>query len=199
MLLWPRQTASRPHWRPSPWLKPSVTQVQRLDTVLEMPTPFDPVAVLRVLDQHNVRFVVIGGFAAIYHGSAHLTSDVDITPDTSLTNMAALSTALTALDARIRVIGEDPLPFAHDATSLARATVWNLTTRFGDLDISCTPSGTTGYADLHRDAERADVLGVDVEIAALADIIRSKEAAGRPKDLLTLPTLRRLLEERNTR
>jgi hypothetical protein len=153
---------------------------------------------LEVLQRHGVRFVVIGGFAAIYHGSAHLTVDVDITPETSADNFDRLSAALTELDARVRTAGVDePLPFAHDGPSLAKVAVWNLSTEHGDLDISVTPSGTAGYADLHRDAEEADVLGVRVEVASLADVIRSKEAAGRPKDQLTLPTLRRLLDERD--
>ena len=154
----------------------------------------DPAALLRVLVDHGVRFVVVGGFAAIYHGSAHITFDLDITPETSETNLRRLSDALRALDARIRTHDES-FEFAHDAASLSRATVWNLTTPYGDLDLTVMPSGTQGYDDLHRDAITTEVLGVVVEIASLADVIRSKAAADRPKDHLTLPTLRRLLEE----
>jgi hypothetical protein len=40
------------------------------------------------------------------------------------------------------------------------------------------------------------VLGVEVDVASLADAVRSKEAAGREKDRLVLPVLRRILEER---
>ncbi len=39
------------------------------------------------------------------------------------------------------------------------------------------------------------VLGVEVDVASLADVIRSKEAAGREKDRLVLPVLRRILDE----
>lgn len=162
-----------------------------------MTPTLDPGALLEVLQRNGVRFVVMGGFAAIYHGSAHLTTDVDITPETSAENFERLSAALTELDARVRTVGVDePLPFSHDGRSLAKVEVWNLSTASGDLDISVTPSGTAGYDDLHRDAEDVEVLGVRVEMASLADVIRSKEAAGRPKDQLTLPTLRRLLDER---
>jgi hypothetical protein len=38
------------------------------------------------------------------------------------------------------------------------------------------------------------VRGVDVPVASLADVIRSKEAAGRERDRAVLPTLRRLLD-----
>jgi len=158
------------------------------------PPAFDPASLLRALADHRVRFVLVGGFAAVYHGAAHVTFDIDITPDSSLENLDRLSAALTELEARVRTEGE-AVPFAHDAKSLGRAEIWNLTTPHGDIDITFTPSGTQGYGDLHRDAASAEVLGVAIEIASLADVIRSKEAADRPKDHLALPLLRRLLEE----
>jgi hypothetical protein len=164
--------------------------------VTDLPPLLDPEPILRTLVEHRVRFVLIGGFAASYHGSAHVTFDVDVTPDTSVENLARLSDALRALDARIRT-RDEILPFRHDAESLARARVWNLRTPYGDLDLSMVPSGTTGYEDLHRGALDAEVLGVRIEVASLADVIRSKAAADRPKDHLTLPLLRRLLEEQD--
>jgi hypothetical protein len=39
------------------------------------------------------------------------------------------------------------------------------------------------------------IKGLDVPVAALEDVIRSKEAAARPKDQRTLPILRQLLAE----
>lgn len=151
---------------------------------------------LRALVERRVRFVVIGGIASLYHGSAHATFDLDITPERSDENLARLSEALRDLGARIRAEGTDePLPFNHDAHSLGAVEVWNLRTPHGDLDISFLPTGTHGYDDLHRDSIDTTVLGVQVEIASLADVVRSKEAANRPKDQLTLPTLRRLLDE----
>ncbi|HJR25081.1 MAG TPA: hypothetical protein VJ804_06380 [Acidimicrobiales bacterium] len=158
---------------------------------------FDPEAMLRALSEHEVRFVVVGGFAAIYHGSAHLTFDLDITPEMSAANLERLSDALRSIGARVRA-GDEDVEFAHDAASLARATVWNLRTPHGDLDLTILPAGTHGYDDLHRDAILDEVLGVVVEVASLADVIRSKAAADRPKDQLTLPTLRRLLEEQES-
>lgn len=163
---------------------------------MESAPSLDPAPILRALHDRGVRFVVIGGFASLFHGSAHVTYDIDITPERSMENLARLSDALRDVDARIRAEGlDEPLPFRHDAKSLAAAEVWNLRTPHGDLDISFCPSGTAGYADLHRDALDATVLGIRVEMASLADVVRSKEAAGRPKDQLSLPTLRRLLDE----
>jgi hypothetical protein len=157
---------------------------------------FRPERILEELAAHRVDYVMIGGLAAAVHGSDLVTGDIDITPATGNDNLARLSRALTDLDARIRT-DEAPagLPFAHDAASLKRGAVWNIVTNAGDLDLAMMPSGTQGYEDLRRDAIAIEILGVATRVAALADIIRSKEAAGREKDRAALPMLRRLQAE----
>jgi hypothetical protein len=89
------------------------------------------------------------------------------------------------------------LAFACDAPFLAQMQMVNLITRFGDLDLSFEPSGTSGYEDLKRRAVNYDLgEGLIAPVAALEDVIRSKEAANREKDRAALPTLRALLERR---
>jgi hypothetical protein len=157
---------------------------------------FDPDRMLATLARHGVEFVLIGGVAAALNGSPLVTFDVDITPRRTRPNLARLSAALQELDARVRTAdAPDGLPFAHDARSLSDAQIWNLTTAAGDLDITFIPSGTQGFDDLMRDAVSMDLDGGPVVVACLADIVRSKEAAGREKDRAALPLLRRLLEE----
>jgi hypothetical protein len=157
---------------------------------------FSPDRILELLAEHRVEFVMIGGLAAALHGSELVTNDLDITPSMGNENLNRLSGALRALGARIRSVDvPEGLPFSHDAKSLASAGVWNLVTDFGDLDIAFAPSGTQGYADLERDAIVLDILGTKTSVAALPDIIRSKEAAGRPKDVAAVPMLRRLQNE----
>jgi len=157
---------------------------------------FSPTAILEGLNLRRVRYLVIGGLAATIHGSPHVTFDVDITPERTAENLARLSLALTDLEARVRTEDEpEGLRFDHNADSLGRVDIWNLTTSAGDLDITFVPSGTGGYDDLKRDAIELEILGVKLEVSSLGDVVRSKEAADRPKDRLTLPTLRRLLEE----
>ncbi|MBW3641057.1 MAG: hypothetical protein KY451_14700 [Actinobacteria bacterium] len=159
-----------------------------------MPDQFVPERILGVLTEHEVQFVLIGGMGAVAHGSPLPTRDVDVTPEASRANLDRLAAALRALDARIRDSDiPEGLAFSCDGTSLAAAIFWNLTTRFGDLDISFTPAGTTGYAGLVVDAEPLTFRGVDVQLASLEAIVRSKAAANRPKDLRALPVLRELL------
>jgi hypothetical protein len=57
------------------------------------------------------------------------------------------------------------------------------------------PAGTRGYDDLRRRARQMRIAGVTVTVAALADVIRSKEATNREKDNMQLPILRKTLEQ----
>ena len=153
---------------------------------------------LEVLERHEVAYVLIGGLAAVYHGSPFPTEDADITPRADRSNLARLAAALEDLDARVRTESEpDGLPCRFDTDSLAAVPTWNLTTAAGDLDLTFEPAGTKGYPDLRRDAEPAELYGVIVRIASLADVIRSKQAANRPKDQRVLPTLREILAHRS--
>ena len=162
-----------------------------------MPEPeLAPEQILATLTEHGVRYVLIGGFAAVIHGSPYVTVDVDVVPELTEANLQRLSDALRAMHARVWTSGEpEGIAFDHDGRSLAESSVWNLVTDHGRLDITFVPSGTQGYGDLSRDAVQLTILGVETDVASLADVIRSKEAAGREKDRLVLPVLRRILDE----
>ena len=146
--------------------------------------------------RHRVEFVLVGGVAANIHGYPLPTQDVDITPVTTSANYKRLAAALREVNARIRVDAEpDGVPFVIDEVALARNVTWTLRTDVGNLDVVTEPTGTGGYDDLRRDAITVE-LGpyLKVLVASLPDIIRSKEAAGRPKDQAALPALRATLE-----
>jgi hypothetical protein len=155
---------------------------------------FDPLPILKALRRHDVRFVLIGAAAAIVQGSPIPTEDVDITPARDRENLERLASALRELGAKLRT-PKDAVEFPVDGPFLNVGEIWTLTTPYGNLDISFIPSGTRGYEDLQRDAVELELgPGVTVNVASLADVIRSKQAAGRLKDLAQLPALRQTLE-----
>jgi hypothetical protein len=161
---------------------------------------YDPVALLRVLDEQGVDFVVIGGVAARLHGAPILTQDIDVTPASDAGNIDRLARALRAIHARLRSPHEPAgVEFPIEARFLAANRSWTLTTDVGDLDIVFEPAGTNGYGDLVAEADRLTVAEnppLRVFVASLSAVIRSKEAAGRDKDRAALPLLRRTLEEK---
>jgi hypothetical protein len=141
--------------------------------------------------------VVIGAFAALAHGApVGATFDIGVTPARDSENLERVSDALRDLDARIRT-DEVPggLPFAHDAASLGKMQMLNLTCVSGDFDLAFVPSGTGGYDDLAVHAASILIGDVAVRVASLADVIRSKEAAGRPKAIAVLPLLEQYARE----
>jgi hypothetical protein len=152
---------------------------------------FDPLQILAVLRRHRVNFVVVGGLAAVMHGSDMATFDLDVTPQRRQDNLERLARALKEIGAAIRVEDvPEGVVFDPTATFLERVSVLNLTTSFGDLDLVMTPTGLAGYDAMAADASEIEIDGVIVQIASLADVIASKEASDRAKDRLTLPGLR---------
>jgi hypothetical protein len=159
------------------------------------PQEFDPTVMLAALERHDVDYVVIGGLAATLRGSPYVTFDLDITPRRARDNFARLAAALRDLDARLRVPGlDEPIEIPLDERSFDQGTTWTFRTTAGPLDVALLPDGTRGFPDLSRSATREAVGNLTVPVASLADVIRSKEAAGREKDHQVLDGLRRVLE-----
>jgi hypothetical protein len=158
--------------------------------------PLRPKEIIATLAEYRVAYVMIGGLAAVLHGSPTVTSDADICPDRSLRNLERLAHALQAMHARIRTHADpDGVEFACDAATLSRMKMVNLTTDFGDFDLSFEPAGFSGYEELLANAVEVPVAGTVATVASLDDVIRSKEIANRDKDRATLPVLYALQDE----
>ncbi len=161
---------------------------------------FDPVAICRILNEEQVDYVVVGGFASVILGSPLPTEDVDVFPERSQANLVRLATALKRLNAMIRT-ADEAVPAVLDAEFLANMPVMlNLVTDFGILDLTFEPSGPLhGYADWSADASSEEIAeGLVVRVASLDAIIDSKHAANRAKDHRALPYLESLREIRRS-
>jgi hypothetical protein len=150
---------------------------------------------LRRLTERGIDFVVIGGIAAVLHGSARNTFDLDICFDTEGTNLAALGELLVELEGRLKGVTED-IPFVPDAATLKRVEVLTLVTSLGELDVLAKPSGAPKYDALRRNADRFDVGGFVVRVAGIEDLIAMKRAAGRDKDRADVAELEAILRLR---
>ncbi|MEO7803176.1 MAG: hypothetical protein ABIS18_01680 [Actinomycetota bacterium] len=159
-----------------------------------MTTRFDPVLALSTLDKYKVRFVLIGGLAARVHGSPSVTNDLDICYDRKDDNLTRLAGALKVLGASLRG-GPEGLPFLLDADTLKRGDHFTFLTDAGALDILGVPSGSHGFEELLLTAERMDLGGFKVWVAAIDDLISMKKSAGRPKDRVEVEILGALREE----
>ena len=159
---------------------------------------FRPRALLERLVAGDVEFVVIGGLAAVVHGSATVTRDLDVVYAADPANLDRLGEALVALGARLRGVTDD-VPFVPDGRTLRRTRVLTLDTLDGRLDLLAQPDGSPPYERLRERALRVDLAGIEVQVASLDDLIAMKKAAGRPKDLVAveeLEAIQRLQRER---
>ena len=153
---------------------------------------------LRTLDEHGVRYVIVGGLAAAAQGAGRVTFDIDVVPDWSTENLERLGNALQALNAKLRVPdSSDPVGVPLDARSLRGFEVSTWRTDSGDLDVIIgTPTATrgrlAGFDELVDRAHSLEAYGLTILVADLADIIESKEVLAREPDLVALPELRRL-------
>lgn len=155
---------------------------------------FQPAAVVARLNRHGVRYVVIGGLAAVLRGSPTVTVDVDICYAHEEANLARLASALTEAHAKLRGAPRG-LPFRPDASTLAKGDAFTFTTDDGPLDIIATPAGTSGYEELAANADQVEAFGHEFLVAGIDDLIRMKRAAGRPKDRVELEILGALRDE----
>jgi hypothetical protein len=149
---------------------------------------FRPTELLQALAGAGVDFVVIGGIAAVAHGSARLTQDLDITYAQDPSNLRTLGEVLATLDVRLRGVTED-VPFVADERTLRHATILTLDTVGGPLDLLAAPPGAPRYEQLRKDADRITVGATPVLVASIEDLIGMKLAAGRPKDLADVEEL----------
>jgi len=155
----------------------------------------DFAAVLGLLVRSGVEFVVVGGTAATIHGSARLTSDLDIVYRRTPENMRRLVTALAAHRPYLR--GAPPgLPFRWDEDTLRRGLNFTLTTALGDIDLLGEIAGGGRYESLHPRSVAVTVFGVACLCPDLETLIALKRAAGRPKDLEAIAELESLRDER---
>ena len=149
---------------------------------------FQPWAILGRLNAAEVDYVVIGGIAAVIHGSAQFTQDLDVCYSTEPDNLDRLGRALIDLEGRLRGVAED-VPFVPDGRSLRRVQVLTLDTPLGPFDVLASPSGYPGYQELAARAMHVEREGLHFRVASLEDLIAMKQAAGRPKDLIAVEEL----------
>lgn len=152
--------------------------------------------ILRTLNEHNLRYVLIGGLAANMWGSDQITLDVDICYSRDNDNITILVKALKALDAHLRGWPKG-VPELIDERAFRLGDTMTFETKFGAFDCLGTPSGTDGYSDLVVHAKTMQIEeDVTVMVASIDDIIRMKRTAGRVKDLNAVESLKLLKELR---
>jgi len=155
-------------------------------------------ALLGTLDRNRVEYIVVGGAAAIAHGSARFTQDLDVVYHRSPENLDRLVSALRDLKPYLR--GAPPgLPFVWDGVTLSHGLNFTLETSLGLIDLLGEIPGGGTYTDLVDASIELRLFTGATKCLSLEQLIRAKRAAGRPKDLEALAELEALREEASNR
>lgn len=153
--------------------------------------------ILQELVDGEVEFLVIGGLAVGYHGHIRATKDVDVVPDPDPENLRRLAQVLKDLDAQVEGADEfavEELPDPFDPSALELGGNWVLLTRLGRLDVMQWIGDSPLWAELVPGAIDDQIAGLPIKVIGFEDLVRLKEIAGRPEDLLDLQRLREARE-----
>jgi hypothetical protein len=128
--------------------------------------------------KHGVKYLFIGKSGAIILGFPDTTQDADIFVEKSPQNGRVIVSALVELGFELSAEHRTEIERGKDFVQL----------RYGpfDLDLVFAPDGIETFAEAEK---RAQVIE-GIPVCHIDDIIRSKEAAGRVKDLESLPRLK---------
>lgn len=154
------------------------------------------------LNAAGARYVVVGGFAAVLHGFARLTADIDIIVDLAPSEAMKAITALEALGFQSRT-PVDPRSFAE--ADQRKSWIVDKGTRVFSMFDPSNPLREVDlfiehpmpFSELWARSEVVSVGSTGVRVASIEDLIRLKRLAGRPKDLQDVEALERILEERH--
>lgn len=155
-----------------------------------------PEPLLTTLVDHEVAFIVVGGYAVAAHGYVRATKDIDICPEPAAENLRRLADALAELEAEPigleEFVGEFDLK--PDLDGLQAGGNWTLKTKFGRLDVMQHLEGLGedggGWRELAPHAVNRSFLGHDCLFCSYEDLLKMKRSAGRPQDEIDITSMK---------
>ena len=148
---------------------------------------------LRVLNDHQIDYIIVGGVCAVFHGAPVTTYDLDVVRSCHPENIERMLGALEELDGYSRLHQKKIRP---DRSHLEARGHLLLQTRFGHLDLLGTAGDGHDFDDLIDHSVTGTIRGISFRMLDLETLIRTKEEAGRDKDRMVLPILRATMSEK---
>jgi transcriptional regulator with XRE-family HTH domain len=150
----------------------------------------DPRRIFAVLARRQVDYVVIGGIAVIAHGHTRNTRDVDLMAAGTRADLERLAAAFRDLGARLSGVDAHLLEIdVYDPATLASGASFTLETDAGGVDYFGVVPGAAPYEDLRERALLVELEGLRIRVVGIDDLIRMKQASGRPQDLSDIAAL----------
>ncbi len=144
--------------------------------------PLDFKEFLKLLKEHDVRYLLIGGYAVNYHGYIGTTGDMDI--------WIAIHPANAQKMVTVKAFGFDNDPDIKPELFLQEKKIIRMGVPPIRLEISTSISGVE-FEECYRTRIVDDLDGIEVDLIDLENLKKNKKASGRPKDLVDLGKLQK--------
>jgi predicted nucleotidyltransferase len=157
--------------------------------------PFE--RVFRLLNEHEIRYVIVGGIAVILHGIPRLTADLDVAIDLE---PAQARRAIDALQ-RTGFVAEIPIDIRQFADEnvrrswIAEKNMKALSLHDGEMPptvIDILAESPIAFEDLYRRAKLVSLDEMTLRVASIPDLIALKRLSGRPEDLRDIAELEKI-------
>jgi len=147
---------------------------------------------LQVLLEHEIDFVLIGGFAGVVHGSTQVTRDLDICALVTPAQVEKLRVALKDLHPKHRMNPNFKPSFLSEPKNIENLRNIYLETDLGILDIISEVTEVGDFEQVKKSSVEIDLFGHKCRVISVDALIRAKEKMGRPKDKLVVAELKAL-------
>ena len=129
---------------------------------------------LKIFNEHEVKYLVVGGYAVMKYSEPRYTKDLDVWVEASEENSRKVFRALQSFGAPLA--GLAAADFAGDGFfQMGRPPV--------RIDILMSLDGIT-FPDAWQNRSETSFVGVPAHVIGVADLIANKQAVGRPQDLV---------------
>ena len=129
---------------------------------------------IELLNAHNVKYLIVGGYAVAFHGYPRYTKDLDVWIELSLENADKILEALEkfgfgSLDLKLEDFLEDDqiIQLGYPPNRI------NILTTFKDLK----------FEDCYKARIDVEIQGLHINFIDIESLKKNKRATGRPQDL----------------
>ena len=150
---------------------------------------------LQRLSDAKIDFVIVGGFAAMLHGSSLLTRDLDVCAVLTAENLDKLRDVFRDLHPVHRMTPQR-LSFLDNPDPGSSLNNLYLQTDLGPLDLLSTITGVGDFERVRSASIEVELFGKKTQVMAIEDLIKAKQALGREKDWLAVKELRAIMEKK---
>ena len=141
---------------------------------------------LKLFAERDVRYLIVGGYAVAKYSEPRFTKDLDILISIDSVNAKEVYEALRAFGAPLENLSPGDFSKEGYFYQMGRDPL--------RIDIMMSIPGVE-FQDAWKRRETVDLDGFKVNFISLSDLIRAKEAGGRPQDMIDLENLKRSLKK----